>query len=530
MPLPKEGTMPRRRLSMRTIREVLRLKWQCGLSNRDIAASCRICETAVRGYLSRAKQAGLSWPLPETLGDAPLETLLFPMHTKRADKHRPLPDWSEVNKQLKRKGVTLQLLWEEYRSDHPNGYGYSHYCQLYATFKKSAEPSMIQAHKAGDKLFVDYAGLTLPLTNPKTGEVSDVQIFVGSLGASNYTFAEATRTQSLSDWIGSHIRCFAFLGGVPRLVVPDNLKSGVTSPCRYEPDLNPTYLRLAAHYGVAVVPARVKKPRDKAKVENAVQQVERRVLAPLRNHTFHTLEEINAAIVPLLTALNGQPSKSLGSSRHSLFVSLDQPALRPLPAQPFGEGEWSQARVNLDYHVVVAHHRYSVPARLLGSLVEVHLTAGIVEIFCANERVASHKRSSVKNGFTTLPEHMPASHRQAQWQAAQFLSQAKKHGVHTETLVAHILKSRPAPEQSYRSCLGILRLGDQYGSVRLEAATQRALESDLPTYKSVAAILKNGLDALTPSAVQPASPPLQHDNIRGADYYRATREKENSHA
>jgi transposase len=513
---------------MRTIREVLRLKWHCGLSNRDIAASCRICETAVRGYLSRAKQAGLSWPLPETLADVPLETLLFPMHTKRADKQRPLPDWSEVNKQLKRKGVTLQLLWEEHRRDHPNGYGYSHYCQLYANWKKSAEPTMIQPHKAGDKLFVDYAGMTLPLTDPRTGEVRDVQIFVGSLGASNYTFAEATLTQSLPDWIGSHIRCFAFLGGVPRLVVPDNLKSGVTSPCRYEPDLNPTYLRLAAHYGVAVVPARVKKPRDKAKVENAVQQVERRLLAPLRNHTFHTLEEINAALAPLLCALNAQPSKSLGSSRYSLFVSIDQPALCPLPVLPFGEGEWSKARVNLDYHVVVANHRYSVPSRLIGNLVEIHLTEGVVEIFAVNERVASHKRSHLKNGFTTLAEHMPPSHRQSQWQEAQFLVQAKKHGVHTEALVLHILKSRPVPEQSYRSCLGLLRLGDKYGSVRLEAASQRALETEVPTYKSVAAILKNGLDALSLPPLPSASAPLHHDNIRGADYYRAV--KENTHA
>jgi transposase len=515
---------------MRTIREVLRLKWQCGLSNRDIAASCRICETAVRGYLYRAKLAGLRWPLPETLGDAQLEALLFPPQKKRADKQRPRPDWSEVHKQLKRKGVTLQLLWEEYRRDHPNGYGYSHYCQLYAHFTKSADPTMLQPHKAGDKLFVDYAGLTLPIVDQKTGQITQAQVFVASLGASNYTFVEATLTQSLPDWIGSHVRCFAFLGGVPRLVVPDNLKSGVTSPCRYEPDLNPTYLRLAAHYGLAVVPARVKKPRDKAKVENAVQQVERRILAPLRNHTFHALEEINLAITPLLAALNAQPSKSLGSSRQSLFESIDKPALRPLPAHPFGEGEWSKARVNLDYHVVVRAHRYSVPCRLIGTLVEIHLTERTVEIFAQNERVASHKRSSVRNGFTTLPEHMPPSHRQAQWQEAQFLLQAKKQGEHTEALVAQILKSRPVPEQSYRSCLGILRLAEKYGALRLEAAAQRALQTDVPTYKSVAAILKNGLDALALPAAQPASPPLEHDNIRGADYYATPQEKEQTHA
>src|SRR5580700_11199153 len=266
--------MPRRRLSMRTIREVLRLKWQCGLSDRDIAASCRISATTARDYVYRAKRAGLTWPLPDALQDEQLEQRLFPPPQKIATTDRPVPHWPEVNKQLKRKGVTILLLWEEYRRDHPNGYGYSRYCELYAAWTKTAEPRMIQEHKAGDKLFVDYAGQTLPLTDPKTGEITQVQIFVANLGASNYTYAEATLTQSLPDWIGSHIRCFAFLGGVPRLIVLDNLKSGVTSPCRYEPDLNPTYLALATHYGVAVVPARVRKPKDKAKVENAFQQVE----------------------------------------------------------------------------------------------------------------------------------------------------------------------------------------------------------------------------------------------------------------
>ena len=515
---------------MRTIREVLRLNWQCGLSARDIAASCRIGPTAVRGYVRRAKLAGLAWPLPETLEDAQLEALLFPPSRKIAAKDRPIPGWPEVHKQLKRKGVTLQLLWEEYRRNHENGYAYSVYCERYAAWKKTADPTMIQEHKAGDTLFVDYAGHTLPITDPKTGEVTQAHIFVASLGASNYTFTEATLSQNLPDWIGSHVRCFDFLGGVPRLVVPDNLKSGVTSPCRYEPNVNLTYLRLASHYGVAVLPARVRKPRDKAKVENAVLQVERRILAPLRNHTFHTLQEINQAIAPLLAALNAQTSKSLGSSRQSLFDTIDRPALRPLPAHPFGEGGWSKARVNLDYHTVVAAHRYSVPCRFIGSLVEVYLTDVTVEIFAANQRIASHRRSHIRNGFTTLPEHMPPSHRQTQWQEKQFLAQAGKHGAHTQSLVAHILQSRAVPEQSYRSCLGILRLGDKYGSVRLEAAAQRALQTDVPTYKSVAAILKNSLDTLPLPATDATNPSLQHANIRGADYYGAASDKEKNHA
>jgi transposase len=515
---------------MRTIREVLRLKWQCGLSERDIAVSCHISATAARGYIRRAQNAGLSWPLPDTLQDAQLEPLLFPPSQKIAASDRPLPDCPDIRKQLARKGVTLQLLWEEYQRDHPGGFGYSHFCKIYGDWKKTAVPSMLQQHKAGDKLFVDYAGLTLPLTDPKTGEVTQVQIFVANLGASNYTFAEATLTQSLPDWIGSHVRCFAFLGGVPRLIVLDNLKSGVTAPCRYEPDINPTYYRLANHYGVAVLPARVKKPRDKPKVEKAVQDVERRILAPLRNHTFHSLPEINQAMAPLLEAFNQRVSKNLEDSRKALFDTLDKPALRPLPPPPFGEGDWSKARVNLDYHVVVDKHRYSVPHRYSGSLAEIYLTETTVEIFLDNQRVASHLRSRVRNSFTTIPDHMPSAHRQAQWQAAQFLAQAKKHGVQTERLVVHILQSRPVPEQAYRSCLGILRLGDKYGSVRLEAAAQCALQSDMPTYKSMAAILKNNLDQEAPAPKAAPAAPIQHDNIRGADYYRTTNQKENSHA
>jgi transposase len=360
----------------------------------------------------------------------------------------------------------------------------------------------------------------MPLTDPKTGEITQAQIFVAALGASNYTFAEATLSQALPDWIGSHIRCFAFLGGVPRLVVPDNLKSGVTSACRYEPDINPNYLALATHYGVAVVPARVRKPRDKAKVENAVQQVERRVPAPLRNHTFHALPELNAALRPLLVALNAEVTKSLGSSRQILFETIDRPALRPLPDHPFGEGQWSKARVNLDYHVVVDHHRYSVPSQHIGTAVDIRLTDTTVEIFLAQERLASHLRSSVRNGFTTVTAHMPSSHRQTQWREKEFLAQADKHGPHTRQLVAYVLESRPVPEQSYRSCLGILRLGDTYGSVRLEAAAERALYSDLTSYKSLASLLKNGLDALPLPPQGNQKPPLVHENLRGADYYR----------
>ena len=504
---------------MRTIREALRLRWQCGLSTRDIAISCRVSATAVRGYIHRAEQSGLSWPLPEHLQDAELDRLLYPPPQSIPSHWRALPDWKQVRHELKRKGVTLQLLWEEHRRDHPDSYGYSRFCELYAAWERTAEPRMIQEHKAGDKLFVDYAGLRVPLTDPKTGQVTQAEIFVGSLGASSYIFAEATPSQTLPDWIGSHVRCFQFLGGVPRIVVPDNLKSGVTSPCRYEPDVNPTSLKLACHYGVAVVPARVRKPRDKPKVENAVQQVERRILARIRDHTFHSIEEINAAIEPLLTELNERSTRSLGTSRKQLFDTIDRPALAALPEHPFGEGEWSKARVSIDYHVVVDGHRYSVPFTFIGSVVEIRLAQHTVEMFLDGARLASHLRSRVRNSFTTHKEHMPPNHQQVQWQETRFLAQAKKHGPKTERFAMRLLDTRPVREQAFRSCMGILRLGDKYGSTRLEAACERALITEAISYKSVDAILKSGLDRHPVSNGEPALPPILHGNIRGADYY-----------
>ena len=435
-------------------------------------------------------------------------------------------DWPEVHKQLKRKGVTLQLLWNEHRRDHPNGYGYSRCCELYAAWVSTAEPRMTLEHKAGDTLFVDYAGLTMPITNPKTGEVTHAQVFVASLGASNYTFAEATLTPSLPDWIGSHIRCFKFLGGVPRILVTDNLKSAVRSASRYEPEINPTYYKLANHYDFGVVPARVRKPRDKAKVENSVQQVERRLLAPLRNHTFHTLHELNAALAPLLAEHNALVTKALGCSRKELFESTDKPALRSLPEHSFAEGIWSKARVNLDYHVVVEQHRYSVPYQRIHETVDVHLTGTTVEIFVGVDRVASHRRSDEKLGFTTIPEHMPPNHAKY-LQKTDFEAQACEHGPHTKRLISLVLENRRVHEQAYRSCLGILRLATEYGSERMEAAAQRAVLANEPTYQHVKAILKSGLDKAPLPAPEPKDPPIEHENIRGAAYYGDTEEKEN---
>jgi transposase len=512
--------MPAERVSMRKIKEVLRLKWECGLSNRQIAQSCALARPTVTEYLCRAAAAGLSWPLPPELDEGAVERLLFPPRSSVPTERRPVPDWAEVHCELKRKGVTLFLLWQEYKAVHPQGYHYSWFCQQYQGWAAKVDLVLRQEHRVGEKLFVDYAGQTVPIQDPVRGEVRTAQIFVAVLGASSYTYAEATWTQSLPDWIGAHVRAFIAFGGVPELLVPDNVKSGVTQAHRYEPDLNPTYQEMAAHYGVAVLPARVRKPRDKAKVESGVLVVERWILARLRHHTFFSLAELNTAIRSLLTALNSRPFKKLPGSRQQLFDTLERPALKPLPAVPYEYAEWKKARVNIDYHVEVAGHYYSVPYQLVKQQVEVRLTAHCVECFYKGQRVSSHRRSTQKGRHTTLPAHMPKAHqRYLEWTPERLVRWAQQTGPATAQVVATILASRPHPQQGFRSCLGIMRLGKTYGTERLEAACQRALILDACAYRSIESILKHGLDR-HPLAPHRVSPPLpSHPNIRGPEYY-----------
>lgn len=514
--------MPTERLSMRKIREVFRLKFAFGLSDRQIARSCSIARSTVGEYLRRFTAAGLSWPLPPELDAAELERLLFPpTPVIAAATDRPVPLWAHIHQELRRKGVTLALLWEEYASTHPQGYRYSWFCDLYRAWCGKIDLVMRQDHRAGEKLFVDYAGQTVPIVDRRTGEILfAAQIFVAVLGASNYSYAEATRTQTLPDWIGSHVRTFAFLGGVPEIVVPDNLKSGVTKPCRYEPDINPTYHAMAAHYGTAVIPARVRKPRDKAKVEAGVQLVERWILAVLRNRTFTSLSDLNKAIHELLVRLNGRPFQKLPGSRCTMFEAVDRPALRPLPATPYVYEEWSHARVGIDYHVDVDGHFYSVPYALVKKEVDIRITAGTVEVLFQGNRVASHARSFLKGKPTTIKEHMPSSHRRyAEWTPERIRRWAATVGPQTEAHVAAIMEHRTHPEQGFRAALGIMRLVKQYGKERLEAACKRASRYRLYSYKGVSNILKTGADRLEEPKTAPEIAPIVHDNIRGPEYY-----------
>ena len=511
---------------MRKIKEVLRLKFELGLANRQIARSCAINHSTVADYLHRAETAGLSsWPLPASLDEAVLEAQLFPPATA-ADSPRSVPDWPVIHEELRgHKHVTLQLVWQEYKQVQADGYQYSRFCDLYRRWTEKLDLVLRQEHRAGEKLFVDYAGQKVPITDPKTGTVTEASIFVAVLGASSYTFAEASWNQDLACWIGSHIRALEFMGACPALLVPDNLKTGVQHPCRYEPDLNPTYQDMAAHYGMAVIPARVRKPRDKAKVEAGVLLVERWILAVLRKRVFFSLADLNQAIAELLDRLNQKPFRKRDGSRAEWFLKLDRPALRPLPAEPYHFAEWKKARVNIDYHIEIGRHYYSVPYSLVHRKVEARYTAMIVEIFHGGQRVATHARSYKVGGFTTIHAHRPKSHqRYLEWTPQRLVHWASTVGPSTAALVDKILQSRPHPEQGFRSCLGVLRLGKSYGHDRLEAAASRALTLDACSYKSVKSILHTGLDRQPSLELPPDRPPIHHANIRGTDYFN-TQEK-----
>jgi transposase len=511
--------MPAKRLSVRKIREVLRLH-ASGKRNRTIAVCCGIGRSAVAEYLRRAADAGLMWPLPPGLSDAAIEQRLFPPPPTRAIRDRILPDWHWVFKELKNKGVTQFLLWQEYLEQHPQGYQYSWFCDLYREWRGKLDVVMRQDHRAGEKLFVDYAGQTVRIVNQHTGEFREAQIFIAVLGASNYTYAEATWSQSLPDWIGSHQRTFSFLGGVVEIVVPDNLKSGVHKASLYDPDINPTYHDMAEHYGVAVIPARVRAPKDKSKVEIGVYVVERWILAALRNRTFFSLAELNQAIRQLLIRLNDRPFRKLPGSRQAMFASIDQPALRALPATAYTYAEWKKVRVHIDYHVGFERHYYSVPYQLIGKQLDMRITDNTVECFYRNKRVASHLRAFMQGAHTTLREHMPTSHQQySAWSPQRFIRWAEKIGPSTAALITRALSSRRHPQQSYRSCLGILRLGEPYGDMRLEAACGRALLLGSCRYKSIESILKHGLDAKPLPQQEELELPEDHANIRGPSYY-----------
>jgi transposase len=509
----------KRKLTMRQLRQMLRLS-RDGVSVRNIAERLGIARSTVQENLTRAEQAGLSWPLPGELTDEALENRLFARAgVKQGQRRRPEPNWAEAIVELKKPGVTLQILWEEYRAVHPTGYGYSRFCELFRSFERRLSPTMRQDHVAGDKVFVDYSGKKIAIVDPRTGEIRQAEIFVAVLGASNFTYAEATWTQTLPDWIGAHGRMFRFFGGVPRLIVPDNLKSGVNRASFDDPEINRSYGMMAAYYGIGVLPARPRKPRDKAKVENGVRFAQTCILGRLRHQTFFSLAEANAAIAGACERINDHVVRRLGVSRRHLFETMERPALAPLPGDDYEFAEWRFVRVGTDYHVEYEGFFYSVPHGLIREQVDLRATSRTIEIFHRGQRVATHQRRYGGRRHGTDPDHMPSSHRRyADWTPERFRRWAASVGPQTEGLITAILAHRPHPEQGFRTCLGVLRLLRDLAPSRAEAISARALQIGALTSKSIASILANRL------AAQPARDPeptaiLEHANLRGPGYF-----------
>ena len=509
-----------RKKSMRTVREILRLHFEHGLSSRAIARACAVSPTTVGEHVERGRQSAQPWSTLSALDDSSLKTALFP-DTDVAVSRKTLPDFDYLRSEMKRKGVTLQLLWEEYRAVHPDGYSRTQFFDLYRRHGKTIDPVMRFTHKAGDKLFVDFSGDRPSYVDRETGEVIATELFVAVMGASSRTFATAVASQQLPDWIRVHVSAFEYFGGVPAAVVPDNLKSGVKTACRYDPEANPVYAELAAHYGVAIVPARPREARDKAKVENGVLQAQRRILAVLRNRTFFSLVELNDAIAAELEKLNSRPMQGIGKSRNQLFEEIDLPALKPLPSTRFQLREWKTAKVNIDHHIAVKRCYYSVPYTLIGKEVEVCLAGTTVEIFHEGKRIASHARVYRPGTFVTIHEHRPHSHQKhLEWTPERMRRWGETIGANTGAMIDAIISTVAHPDHAYGKCLGLLRLAKKCGNERMELACGRALKLQAISYRSVKNILEKGLErAEIPQDAEEQCLPLLHENVRGSEYY-----------
>ena len=506
---------------MRKIREVLRLRHDLNVSAREIALSVGIARSSVAEYSYRADAAGLSWPLPEGISDEDLERLLFPPPPSVEEPSRPVPSWPKIQKDLSRKGVTLLLLWQEYKAAHPDGYGYSRFASLYREWQNKTDVRMRQHHKAGEKMFVDFVGLTMPITDPSTGDVRQVQVFSSAMGASQRIFAKAYESQSLENWLAANADAFEFYGALPEVIVPDNLKSGITSPDRFEPVINQSFAEFARHYGVAVIPARPKKPRDKAKVENAVQQVERWILAPLRDRAFFCILELNIEIAARLELLDSRVMRGPSSSRRELFEEIDLPAMRVLDMPRYQFAVWKRAKVAPDYCVEFEGRRYSVPYTLVGKRVDLRVSLKVVEVFLDSTRICGHPRCFSRRGFTIEPSHMPVAHREhAEWTPERIENWAAQTGPSTRGLVSKMMAANLHPQQAFRACMGVISLSRSYTAERVEAACTRALRFGAHGYRNVKTILEKGLDREEAPPQLPLIEIEVHENVRGAEYYK----------
>lgn len=509
--------MNRRKLSMRKIKEILRLHYENKLSNRNIGRVCNISPTTAGEYINLARQKEIDF---KKLDDESIYKLLYPEKKITNSKIKQMPDMDYINQELKKKGVTIQLLWEEYISNNPGGYSRSHFFNLYGNWSKKLHPTLRITHKAGEKMFVDFSGDKPHYINSSTGEIIYVELFVSVLGASSYTFATALRSQGLEDWIRAHIKAFEYFEGCPEIVVPDNLKSGVKRACIYDPEINPLYSEMAEHYNIAVIPARAYKPKDKAKVENGVLNAQRRILAVIRNKDFFSLSELNQGIQDALVKLNKREMQIIKKSREQLFNEIEKPALKKLPSNRFILYKFKKAKVHIDYHIELEGNYYSVPYKYLHKYVEVKYTDLTIQIYYQSKRLATHCRSYKKGEFVTDDSHRPPSHaKYLEWTPARIKHWAKSMGLNTEALMEEIMSTRKHAEQGYRSCLGILRLSKKYTPERLNNACKRALSIGAINYRSIKSILEKGLDkeVITESE---KSKIVQHENIRGCRYYK----------
>lgn len=503
---------------MKNIKEILRLRFDCRFSYAQISASVNSPLSSVGDCVRRFQATKLEWQDACKLKESELESVMYTLSSSESPS-KPQPDWSYIHKELRRKSVTKQLLWGEYKSSNPDGYQYTQFCKLYNTWKKTCDLVFRNSYHAGEKVIVDYAGQTVTIHDPASGQAYKAQIFIGVLGASNYTYAEATKSQTSHDWISSHKRMFSFFGGVPEIIIPDNLKSGVTKACRYDPVINRSYYEMARHYRTSIIPARARKPRDKAKAEQGVLLVERWILAALRNRKFFSLDELNAAILELLHKLNKKPFKKLDGTRESLFLDLDKPALLPLPRLPYEVCDFKEAKVNINYHIEINRHNYSVPYHYVGKKVEGRITSNMIEIICDGQVIASHRRSAKVGGYSTLKEHMPEKHKaHIKWTPERMIAWVGKAGPSTTRVAKLILESRDHPQQNFTRILGMIRLGEKYGQTRLEQASFCALRQNTTDYRSIKNILVSGRDQHINSPRQ--DDPIKHENIRGPDYYR----------
>lgn len=515
--------MAQRRIPLKRVREALRLHQECGLSLRKTAQALSISRPVLTEYLERCKVLDINYEKVQMMSDDALTSCFSEGKTedpRLGFLHNKFPDYA---KELSRVGVTRQLLWEEYMAVNPAGYGYSQFCHHFQKWNDNQELYMRIEHKAGDKLYVDYAGKKMDIVDPETGEIKTAEIFVAALGTSKLIYAEAVWTQQKRDFITAQVNTLKYIGGVPQAIVPDCLKSAVTKAHQYEPDINPEYQDFASHYGTTILAARPYKPKDKSVVEGAVRIIYQRVCAPLRDHTFHSIEDLNKAIWEQLEILNNRPLQTYGVSRWELFRETDMEALMPLPVEDYIIRHFSRCKVQFNYHIYLKedNHYYSIPYQHRGKHVEVRYTATIVEIYLNNNRIALHKRNFRKFSYSTIKDHMPPGHKfMDDWSAEKFIGWSQKIGVHVTEVIEGILSTKAHPEQGYKVCLGILNLSKEHGKDRLNSACKRALYLDSLSLKVIKNILNNGLEKMKDDNGSERQLDLfHHENIRGPEYY-----------